>query len=62
MLALALIFPIHRYLIGRAGSGVAFLLTFGGLGIWWLVDLFQVMGMTRDYNRTILDARDRMSG
>ena len=59
MLALAILFPIHRFFIGRAGSAVAFLLTAGGLGFWWLIDLFLVMGMTREYNRVILDARDR---
>ena len=26
-------------LVGKIGSGVAMLLTLGGLGVWWLVDL-----------------------
>ena len=30
---------IHRFMVGKIGSGVAMLLTLGGLGVWWLVDL-----------------------
>ncbi len=30
-----------------------FWLTAGGMLLWWLVDLFRVAGMVRDYNRDI---------
>lgn len=33
------IFGAHRFYVGKIGSGVAQLLTIGGLGIWALVDL-----------------------
>lgn len=33
------VFGAHRFYIGRIGSAVVQLLTIGGLGIWWLVDL-----------------------
>ena len=32
-------FGIHRMYVGKVGTGILFLLTIGGLGIWWLVDL-----------------------
>jgi TM2 domain-containing membrane protein YozV len=32
----------HRFYLGKIGSGVAQLLTFGGLGIWWAIDLIMI--------------------
>ena len=40
---------VDRCYLGKVGSGVAKLLTFGGLGVWWLVDLILVLvGAQRD--------------
>ena len=33
------VFGAHRFFLGKIGSGVAQLLTFGGLGLWALADL-----------------------
>lgn len=45
---------IDRFIIGSIGAGVGKLLTFGGLGIWWLVDLFIIGKKTRENNYTKL--------
>ena len=32
-------FGLHRFYVGKTGSGVAMIVTLGGLGIWWLYDM-----------------------
>ena len=34
---------VHRFYVGKAGTGVLQLLTFGGLGIWWLIDFIMII-------------------
>lgn len=34
---------IHRFYVGRIGSAIAMILTLGGLGFWWLVDLIVIL-------------------
>jgi TM2 domain-containing membrane protein YozV len=41
---------IDRFYIGDTGLGIAKLLTCGGLGIWWLIDLFLIMKATKEKN------------
>jgi TM2 domain-containing membrane protein YozV len=41
---------IDRFMIGDTGLGVGKLLTCGGFGIWAIVDLFLIMGATREKN------------
>ncbi|CAH2714055.1 hypothetical protein BACCIP111895_01209 [Neobacillus rhizosphaerae] len=43
----------HRFYLGKTGTAVAMLLTFGGLGIWTFIDLFLLNGMIKDTNETI---------
>jgi len=50
---------IDRFLIGDVGLGIGKLLTCGGVGIWAIVDLFLIMGATREknienFNRTLI--------
>jgi len=30
---------VDRFIMGKIPSGILKLLTFGGLGVWWLIDL-----------------------
>lgn len=42
-------FGVHRFYVGKVGTGLLQLFTFGGLGIWALIDLIMiVVGSFRD--------------
>ena len=41
---------IDRFYIGDIGLGVGKLITGGGCGIWALIDLFLIMGATKEKN------------
>lgn len=45
------VFGAHRFYNRKLGTGVLQLVTFGGLGFWWLVDLIMVLlGKFKDKN------------
>lgn len=52
-LFLIIIFTMHYGYIRKWGLQVVFWLTLGGVGIWFLVDLFRLPGLVRDYNKDI---------
>jgi TM2 domain-containing membrane protein YozV len=33
----------HRFYVGKVGTGIAQIFTFGGLGFWWLFDLILIL-------------------
>lgn len=41
---------VDRFYIGDIGLGVLKLVTGGGLGVWWIVDLFVITGKTKENN------------
>ena len=34
---------VHRFYVGKVVSGIFFFLTLGGFGIWWLIDIIQII-------------------
>lgn len=45
---------VDRFYIGEVGLGIGKLLTFGGCYIWALVDIFLIMGATKEKNLELL--------
>lgn len=42
---------LHYAYVGKWGIQLLFWLTAGGLLVWWVVDLFRVGGIVRQYNQ-----------
>lgn len=37
------VFGVHRFYVGKIGTGILMILTLGGLGIWSLVDFIMIV-------------------
>ncbi|MEI0557885.1 TM2 domain-containing protein [Brachyspira intermedia] len=42
-LILAIFLPVHRFYVGKIGTGILYLITFGGLGIWYIIDIVMII-------------------
>lgn len=44
-------FGIDRFYMGKIGTGILKLITFGGIGIWWIIDIILIAtGEMKDKN------------
>lgn len=43
-------FAVDRFYLGKTGTAIAKLLTCGGFGIWYIIDLFLAMGNAKECN------------
>jgi TM2 domain-containing membrane protein YozV len=51
---LMLLIPcFHYFYLGKVWLNLVFWITFGGFGLWWLVDVFRLGGMVREYNKSV---------
>ena len=41
---------VDRFVLGQTIIGLVKLLTAGGCGLWWFIDLFLIMGATKEVN------------
>ena len=41
---------IDRFVLGQTVLGLVKLITLAGCGLWWFIDLFLIMGATKDVN------------
>jgi len=53
MILLAIFFPIQLFFLGRVGLGILFLLTMGGLVVWYVIEWFLTPGRVRKYNQSL---------
>ena len=33
----------HRFYVGKVGTAVLMIITLGGLGVWWLIDVIMIL-------------------
>lgn len=34
---------VHRFYVGKAGTGILMIFTIGGVGVWWLIDFIMII-------------------
>lgn len=53
------VFGVHRFYLGHTGWGIAYLLTFGFVGIGVLIDLFFIPTYVINYNHRLDHAMEQ---
>lgn len=49
------IFGAHRFYVGKTGTGILMIVTFGGLAVWTVIDFVRiVIGSFRDKENEVL--------
>lgn len=48
-------FPAHYLYLDKVLMQILFWMTFGGLGLWWLIDIFRMPGLVKKRNAEIAD-------
>ena len=48
---------VHRFYVGKVGTGILYIITLGGLGIWWIIDLILIVtgNFTDDHRQRITE-------
>jgi len=59
-LILAILFGCHYVYMGKIVIQILFWITFGGLFIWYFIDIFRVQGMIRQHNMNIAGQIDML--
>lgn len=50
ILLIAIFLGLERFFLDDIGLGILKILTCGGFGIWYLIDIFTAIDRTKDYN------------
>lgn len=50
MVILAIFLPVQLFFLDKIGLGIAFVLTGGGFGVWYIVEWFLTPRRVREYN------------
>jgi hypothetical protein len=49
------VFPAHYLYLDKVLTQILFWMTFGGLGVWWFIDIFRMSSLVKDRNKEIAD-------